>query len=356
MQSIKYSNLKIFWHPEKIKDILEKKVSAPVYIRIKPTNVCNHSCFYCSYQNDKRLITTETLNPKDFIPREKMMELLDDLKDMRVKAVTYSGGGEPLVYPYIEEALAKTLDNNIDLSIITNGQNLSGPRAELLAKAKWVRLSLDASDSKTFKQIRNVPEKSFLLIAENIKQFTKIKNPDCELGINFVINHLNWESVYKSAEFYRDLGVNHIKFTARNTPDFHTYHEPFKEQVISQIKKADAEFSNESFVLHNSYEEDFKYAGVYHRSYKFCPIIQIVTVIGADSVVYLCHDKTYSKSGIIGSIKEKSFKDLWFSKETRDRLINFNAESECTHHCTYDLRNILISEILKCAENNVNFI
>ena len=74
MKSIKYSNLKIFWHQDKIKDILNNKISAPIYIRIKPTNVCNHSCFYCSYQNDKRLVTTETLNTRDHISKEKMME------------------------------------------------------------------------------------------------------------------------------------------------------------------------------------------------------------------------------------------------------------------------------------------
>ena len=78
MRSIKYSTLKIFWHHEKIKAIAEKRITAPIYIRIKPTNKCNHSCFYCSYQNDKRLITTETLNTQDSIARKKMLEIFNE--------------------------------------------------------------------------------------------------------------------------------------------------------------------------------------------------------------------------------------------------------------------------------------
>ena len=61
---------------------------------------------------------------KDILDKNKLFEILDDFKDLDVKAITYSGGGEPLLYPYITEVLKKTKDNGIDLSIITNGQLL----------------------------------------------------------------------------------------------------------------------------------------------------------------------------------------------------------------------------------------
>ena len=34
---------------------------------------------------------------RDFIPKAKMMEIIDDLVDMGVKAVTFSGGGDPFI-------------------------------------------------------------------------------------------------------------------------------------------------------------------------------------------------------------------------------------------------------------------
>ena len=44
-----YSNLKIFDHIDKLNEaVKENKRVAPIYIRIKPTNNCNHKCYYCS--------------------------------------------------------------------------------------------------------------------------------------------------------------------------------------------------------------------------------------------------------------------------------------------------------------------
>ncbi len=113
-----YSNLKIFAHAQALNDMGDGKRIAPIYIRIKPTNYCNHKCYYCSYA-DNALGLRDSVNRQDQIPWEKMQEIVADMKIMGVKAVTFSGGGEPLVYPYIVESMQGILDAGIDLSIIT---------------------------------------------------------------------------------------------------------------------------------------------------------------------------------------------------------------------------------------------
>ena len=131
-----YSNLKIFDHIDKLNEaVKENKRVAPIYIRIKPTNYCNHKCYYCSYA-DSALGLRDSVQKQDQISWEKMQEIISDMKDMGVKAVTFSGGGEPLVYPHIVETMQQVLDAGIDLSIITNGQLLKEERAKVLAKAK----------------------------------------------------------------------------------------------------------------------------------------------------------------------------------------------------------------------------
>ena len=89
-----YSNLKIFAHAQVLNDIREGKRVAPIYIRIKPTNYCNHKCYYCSYA-DSELGMRDSVNRKDQIPWEKMKEIITDMDDMGEKAVTKSAGGEP---------------------------------------------------------------------------------------------------------------------------------------------------------------------------------------------------------------------------------------------------------------------
>jgi hypothetical protein len=134
------------------------------------------------------------------------------------------------------------------------------------------------------------------------------------------------------------------------------YHEPFKEQVIQQIKRAEQELVDDNFAIFDTYENDFKLTGVPKRLYSTCSFMQIVPVIGADSVVYFCRDKAYTKSGTLGSIKNQSFKDLWFSKEAATIFKSFNPQEECQQHCTCDARNLLIKDIISnYNKDHINF-
>ncbi len=349
-----YSNLKIFAHAHALDDIGAGKRIAPIYIRIKPTNYCNHKCYYCSYA-DSQLGLRDSVKRQDQIPWEKMQEIISDISDMGVKAVTFSGGGEPLVYPHIVETMQKILDSGIDLSIITNGQLLKGDRANVLANAKWVRISFDSADAGTYARIRKLPPEAFGEVCDNVRRFSEIKKEGCELGVNFVINHENAHQVYAMAEMVKELGANHIKYTARVTKDLFQYHEPFKQDAIEQIHRAEG-LNGGGFRVINKYEGDFDSALVFHRCYEKCYVNRIFTVIAADSKVYFCHDKAYVKEGVVGDLKNQSFKDLWFLRETVKRYQEFNPQKECNHHCVYDDRNGLLNTFYSLDRNHINFI
>ena len=158
------------------------------------------------------------------------------------------------------------------------------------------------------------------------------------------------------AKMVKELGVNHIKYTARVTKDLFKYHEPFKQNVIDQIRCAKKELESEKFRVINKYESDFDSVLVFHRCYERCYINRIFTVIAADSKVYFCHDKAYVKEGIVGDLTTKSFKNLWFSEETIKRYREFNPQERCNHHCVYDDRNELLNLFYSLDKNHINFI
>lgn len=351
-----YNISKLAFHKDKLDSLKKCVISAPVYVRVKPTNKCNHRCFYCSYVPGNDCPVSEIINFLDEIPREKMMEILKDFKEIGVKAITFSGGGEPLIYPHIEEAMQLALDYGIDLSIITNGQELKGRKAEILAKSKWVRISSGEIDAKTFNEVRKRPEEWFYELADNIKNFAKIKNSECELGINFVVTDKNAPRIYEAAKYFKSLGVNHVKFTpVYMKTGYFEYHAPMIDSVLEQIKRAREELEDENFKIYDTYKNDFELTSKDERKYEKCFIMQIVPVIGADSVVYFCHDKTYTKNGALGSLKARSFKDLWFSEEAGRIFDTINPKFACRHHCTYDSRNLLAQEILDNFDSIDNF-
>jgi len=356
MEENVYNISKLAFHKDKLDALKQGKVTSPIYVRIKPTNKCNHRCYYCSYVPGNDCPVSETINFTDEIPKEKMFEILEDFKEIGVKAITFSGGGEPLIHPNIVDIMKKTLESGIDLSIITNGQELCGEKADVLKNAKWVRISLGEIDSKTFTETRKRPESWFYKLIENIREFAKIKNPECELGINFVVQEKNADKVYEAAKFFKGLGVNHVKFTpVYRHSDFLEYHKPFRETVLQQIEKARKELEEPGFTIYDTYRNDFELTSVNKRCYHKCYVMQVIPVIGADSVVYFCHDKTYTKNGVLGSIKNRSFKDLWFSKEATEIFNKFDPAEGCQHHCTYDSRNLIIPEMFKHMDNLEKF-
>lgn len=358
-----YNQSKIAFHKGKLESLSKGEITSPIYVRIKPTNKCNHKCFYCSYDSEFGYLLSEKKYIQDEIPKEKMMEILNDFKSMDVKAITYSGGGEPLIYPFIEDTFEKTIDLGIDLSIITNGQNLNGRRAELLSQSEWVRISADYCNSKIFVKHRRISDSFFQKEKENIINFAKIKKPECELGINFLVTNLNSDYIYESTKFFKDLGVNHIRFSPIYIPKGNKlssggseeYHLPFRKKVLKQIEMA-KKLENENFKVFNYYETDFDSVIKSIRKYSRCFMMETVPVIAANQNVYTCHDKAYSDSGLIGSIKDKSFKELWFSKDTAERFKQFNPQKSCKHHCTADGRNLSIIEMINELDNLQKFI
>ena len=350
-----YSSLKLFAHADKLQSLKRGERTAPLYVRIKPTNRCNQRCNYCCYA-DSTLAFVEGVKETDQIPWEKMQEIIGDLASMGVKALTFSGGGEPLVYPHINEAMRLVLDKGIDLSLITNGHLLRGETAELSLGAKWVRVSFDSATAETYSKIRGISTEAFGQVCANIERFAARKPQDCELGINFVVNHQNSAEVYQAAVLLKKLGVQHIKYTARITENPEEYHRSFRASVVEQIRQASTELIDSSFSVINKYEEDFALSTVCRRTYSTCIIKEVSTVIAADSKVYFCHDKAYVESGCVGDLKERSFKELWFSPEVETRFKNFDAKEECCHHCVYDDRNVLMNSFFSLKDGNINFI
>src|SRR5208337_2091639 len=170
-----YTKMKVFHFMDKINSLPHdvEKVLPPIHVRIKPTNVCNHNCRYCAYRTDN-LQLGKNMNSKDFIPKDKMIEIIDDIVAMGVKAVTFSGGGEPFCYPYLLEAVRKLAQTGVKFASLTNGSKLEGELAEIFAyNATWLRVSMDGWDDESYSLYRRVPRGEYARIMRNIENFRR---------------------------------------------------------------------------------------------------------------------------------------------------------------------------------------
>jgi len=361
MKTNKYSDLKIVHFPEKIRSFQEGRITAPIYVRFKPINKCNHGCVFCTYSDG-------TLRPKDrkdqhiqsgmhkdmdessTVETAKALEILDDLKEMGTRAITFSGGGEPLLHKNITSLMQRAIDNGIDLSIITNGQLLNGERAEVLSFAKWVRVSIDYTDAEGMNASRNVPLASFEAVMQSLRNFAKIKK-SCDLGVNYIVTRYNYKNLVPFARKLKDAGVENIRFSPVYVQGFKEYHQPIAEEVEMQLRECQS-FCDENFTINSTYDLNSPTKGN-ERPFKKCFYAQTVPVIGADLGVYACKDHAYSRAGKIGSLHDKSFKEMWFSAETKKWFDNFNPSVSCVNmECAAHMKILLYEQLVNSHMDN----
>jgi len=338
----KYSKLKVFAFEDKIASLRGHDVMAPLVVRIKPNNRCNHSCWYCSYRLKEQTLGSG-MNEGDVIPERKIVEIIGDLARMGTKAVIMSGGGEPLVYPYLRSALDALLDTELKLGVLTNGSNLKGYAAEVLAeRGSWVRISIDGWDDQSYSEYRGVGDKEYSKVMGNIRQFA-LRDRSCFLGASIIVDNKNAPYLDVLVDQLISAGVDSVKIAPCVISDSvavnNAYHAEIEPVVRDRYDK----------VLARSYDAEIYYSyhqqlGGFQKEYAWCPYAQIVPVIGADQNVYTCHDKAYTEGGLLGSIAGVTFEDFWSGSGSR--LQGINPKKICDHHCMVDEQNRLLIDLI----------
>lgn len=352
-----YSRYKIFHYQEKLDSLPRSvgEIKPPVHIRIKPTNVCNHNCWYCAYRSDNLQLGQDMVE-RDYIPLEKMMEIIDDCAEMGVKAVTFSGGGEPLVYRYMKETVRALAAHNISFASLSNGSRLTGEVAELFAEhATWLRISIDGWDDASYARYRGVKEGEFSKVMRNLENFKRLGGK-CLLGISLIIDKDNWRFMYDFVSLLKGIGVDTVKISpcivSNDGYENDAYHMPFYEAAKELAKRTKRELEDSSFEVNDSYhgaEIDFA------KDYSWCPMLQMLPVIGADLNIYPCQDKAYNlQDGLLGSIKNQRFKEWWFSD--KNKFFTIDPSRVCNHHCVANGKNKMILEYLDADKDHLGFV
>lgn len=144
---------KHYWHQEKMA-LLRNGVGRPICTTILITDVCQHSCAFCS-------VLTRTGNT---LSMDVIRGYLDQLCPLDLKAVVLSGAGNPILYRDKEtgdgfnDVVDEITRRGLDCALITNGMPLRryddgrlswrNVKPSTLDKLTWVRVSLAGLDHK----------------------------------------------------------------------------------------------------------------------------------------------------------------------------------------------------------------
>ncbi|MEK9754780.1 MAG: radical SAM protein, partial [Rhodospirillaceae bacterium] len=231
---------------------------------------------------------------------------VDDFIAMGVEAVTFSGGGEPLIYKPIAEAVTRLAQAGIRVAALSNGANLKGKVADAFAEhGTWLRVSMDGWDDASYAESRGVKLGEFSRVIANLRAFAQ-RQSRCVLGVSFIVSQRNVGHIEDICRLLKDVGVNHVKISAaivsNDVHENNLYHQAIMAEATQQIERA-MTLASDGFAVLNHYHETEER---FDKEYRSCPYVRLLTIVGADCNVYTCQDKAYNDAGKLGSIAERS--------------------------------------------------
>jgi len=356
-----YSNLKPAWHMDKIADLRAGRMIVPSQVHFIISDLCNHDCHFCAYRMSGGFSTElfadgEVKNPNRVIPTEKCIEILNDMAECGVKAVQFTGGGEPTVHKDHMEIFRHALGLGLECALVTNGALLRPGWKEVLPHFKWVRVSVDAGDAKTYGAVRRISPSVYDRVLRHIEHLSaeiKSVGSDCLLGVGYVVTEENWQTLYEGCSRLRAAGAPYVRLSAMFSEQGSEYYKGNYEDICNEIRRA-KQLEDSKFSVVDLFSDRINDLDQGRPDYRTCGYQQFVVYIGGDQNVYRCCTTSYTKHGLVGSLKEQRFSD-WLSGDERKKMVDgFNAKS--CHHCQFNDKNRAINYMTEEHPTHVNFV
>lgn len=316
---------------------------APTEIQVDLEAYCNDNCEFCSYRKEDGynntmlgLISAEPgkkyheskpigkPSPESRIPTEFAKKFPEQMVEAGIMAIEITGGGEPTLWPALDELIENLGKANREIGLVTNGSNLSDKRIDLICKyCLWVRISMDSSNHIIHKRIHRTTNYDFERRLEHIRKLVRYSNDNLTVGISFIITPENYDDVEAAARLFASVGVNHIRFSwmydRQGTAGLTTEQ---VEKLNILFPKLQEELNTDSFKIF--YEANR--ISLYNKPNEFetCHYQKFVWAIGADCNVYPCCIMKYHPEYANGNIKEKTLKQIiddHHTKEKQDSLV-----------------------------------
>lgn len=364
---------KILCHISRVKDYFENKNPYPITIEIDPSNACNHSCSFCisGHIHLSKYKNTEFFN-RTILNKNVFKRLIEELITTDIKAINWTGGGEPTLNPFLGEAINYIKKNSkIEMGMFSNGSllekfNLFDTITNCLT---WIRISIDAGSSTTYDNIRKTNKNNnFKVVMNNIKKLIEIKKKNKSktiIGVGFVITQNNYLEIEDFANHFKNIDIDYCQYKPEiiqiernsiksNSGSMQVSADFWVNKVINLLDKAKKILKNKFEC--NSYKiEDLIVDTKNHgRNYGACIGSQFQPCIGADGNVYVCTNHRGHARYSYGNIFKSSFKKIWSDIKNKEKIMNIiNKEekfSKCTHLCKPHESN----KILWTINNNIN--
>ena len=328
----------------------EETILGPRQVVLDIYHKCNTDCVHCWIHSPsaRKFLSKEFVSAK--MDYARVRSVVDDCCDMGVDTITLLGDGEPILNPDFLPILRHIKSSNpyIDVLTFSNGLAVTPQVSNALIKSglNEIWFSVPAATSGMYQKVcPSKTGKDFERVKKNISYLCHLKNsiratdpcskyfdngriirrssrdktfsPYCVIA--FVLHKINYHEITEMARMAVDLGVDEMRFQLIHLDKDNKWLQLSQDEIDflnSKLDEVKVIADKHNIVLSAALKFQLSHmhapTGDWSRGYYLkhgCPIGFFFSIIKANGDVGLC-----CSLKVIDNLKNKSFKDIWFSE------------------------------------------
>ena len=255
------------------------------YISIALLGACNMNCIFCYVGGNRSSIWTP----------EELKPVFEEAQALGMKKIQLSGG-EPLIYPHLEQVLEDLSRLELDILMATNGTLITPKKAQLLKRYKVkVGVSMETLDEAVSNELSDVngSHRKKLAGINTLIDVGYTHSPELPLNIIMKTLKQNFPSYIETWRWAKEHGI-----------------QPILDRAIPG-ERCKVEWVVEPSELRYLLDEIGNIEGIYHKipfvNNEGCNRMGASVHIEVDGSVYPCGGIPVS----MGNVKEDSLTDIW---------------------------------------------
>lgn len=310
-------NEKVELQPSQIEKINNKLRPFPITVEVDLTNHCNHRCSFCVWGE-------HISSDKSSLKKQNILKCIQGMRKLGAKAITFTGGGEPMIHKDFYEILVTSKKLGFDCGLITNGSVITEKNAELLLdNLNWLRISMSGGDKDSYFKVQG--KDHFELVIKNLKIISSIKkkkNSKTKIGLRMLITEQNVHTLFSLVKIISDInGINYLQIAPDhdNHDDGSFWHGKIvkkeKDKSENVLNKKNIDFITSGFEILNTNNNDKqKTLNIPKKCYAHFYQVAIM----ADGNVSFCKNARFDEKFFIGNINEEKIENIWNSEKNKE--------------------------------------
>lgn len=353
---------KLYYHPERVAIWLKgyakwetAKAVYPIYMEVSPVGKCNHRCVFCA---------------KDFIGykdrslnEEVLRERLTEMAGLGVRAVMFSGEGEPTLWKPLQGILAHCTEAGISTALTTNMVPFNETNTDsILRNCSWIKTSINAGTAETYSLIHRTGKGDFEKVLQNFRlcvELRREKKYGCTIGAQMLLLPENAHEAMTLGGILREIGIDYlvIKPYSQHLSGISRKYENIDYRPFMKMESELKALNTESFsVIFRAGTIKKLFEG--ERAYQKCHATPFFWgYIMSDGCVYGCSSFLNDERFNYGNINTSGFKEIWEGEKRRAcyLLMKEFSTKGCRKNCRMDEINRYLYS-LKHPGLHANFI